>query len=177
MASRVSAYDATVSLSRLTTVLTTPSLKPTLNLPSWFPPAAKRTRPGLPVVRMQGAEPTPRGMLQPGHGVSPAVEIASAQPALPKGRVLQGFEQGERGASSSLLLSEAAKAGRAPALCHAKSRARQGAAAAGEAESWKSRIISRTLRKRTGVTLHVACGTCGTTHNFSPAGEAGGAVR
>lgn len=34
-------YDATVSLSRLTTVLTTPSLKPTLNLPSWFPPAAK----------------------------------------------------------------------------------------------------------------------------------------
>lgn len=41
MASRISAYDATVSLSRLTTVLTTPSLKPTLNLPSWFPPAAK----------------------------------------------------------------------------------------------------------------------------------------
>lgn len=41
MASRISAYDATVSLSRLTTVLTTPSLKPTLNLPSWFPPAVK----------------------------------------------------------------------------------------------------------------------------------------
>lgn len=41
MASRIRAYDATVSLSRLTTVLTTPSLKPTLNLPSWFPPAAR----------------------------------------------------------------------------------------------------------------------------------------
>lgn len=41
MASRINVYDATVSLSRLTTVLTTPSLKPTLNLPSWFPPATK----------------------------------------------------------------------------------------------------------------------------------------
>lgn len=65
MASRISVYDATVSLSRLTTVLTTPSLKPTLNLPSWFPPAAKDME---QVVGMQGARA--RAVGDAGHGLS-----------------------------------------------------------------------------------------------------------
>lgn len=56
---------------------------------------------------MQGAEPTLQGMLQPGHGVSPAVEIASAQPALLKGCVLYGLEQGKCWASSYLILGKA----------------------------------------------------------------------
>lgn len=38
IASTMSVYAAWVSLSRPTTVRTIPSLKPTLNLPSWFPP-------------------------------------------------------------------------------------------------------------------------------------------
>lgn len=38
MASTINVYAAWVSLSRPTTVRTTPSLKPTLNLPSWLPP-------------------------------------------------------------------------------------------------------------------------------------------
>lgn len=38
IASTIKVYAAWVSLSRPTTVRTTPSLKPTLNLPSWLPP-------------------------------------------------------------------------------------------------------------------------------------------
>lgn len=38
IASTINVYAACVSLSRPTTVRTTPSLKPTLNLPSWLPP-------------------------------------------------------------------------------------------------------------------------------------------
>lgn len=84
-------YDATVSLSRLTTVLTTPSLKPTLNLPSWFPPAAKGKDQVTRCLGSRGAEPPHcGGMLQPGRGLSPALEMARAQPVLLKGCVLHG---------------------------------------------------------------------------------------
>lgn len=41
IASTISVYDAWASLSSPTTVRTTPSLKPTLNLPSWLPPENK----------------------------------------------------------------------------------------------------------------------------------------
>lgn len=79
-----------------------------------------------PIVRMRGAEPTLQGMLQPGQGVSPAVEIASAQPALLQGCILYGLDQ--RQALGKLVShprqsSSAAKAGRVPSLCHTKCHA------------------------------------------------------
>ena len=50
-----------VSLSRLTTVLTTPSLKPTLNFPSWLPPAEGKNK------KEQGGKILHRGRSRDSH--------------------------------------------------------------------------------------------------------------
>lgn len=126
MASRISVYDATVSLSRLTTVLTTPSLKPTLNLPSWFPPAAAKDKDQVARCPDAGSRAHAAGDAaawargQPGRGN----RKCSACPA----EGLRFIRFGARQVLGKLVSHprqsfSAAKAGRAPSLCHTKCRA------------------------------------------------------
>lgn len=91
-----------------------------------------------------------QGMLQPGHGVSPAVEMPSVQPALLKGCILHACEQGKLCRMSLyLVLGKAALQQKwADCLLSATPNAvpaserRKGAMVVGKAESYKSQIIS-----------------------------------